>query len=182
MSFKSELEEIRDKVIKENNDRFHDEMKYIIVEEMANIDFDTIAEKFRKVVKEKPINSSFKHVIDIKLDKLITKSYSLDQNNRPVKNTKEPLKVYYNYKGFNYYYLLDGSSTEVYLHSLNYDTYYKTFEKYLEEVNPEIKSMLVLIKKVFDDASVTCKAYVSPNSDKCGVTITIQYDLKPVNI
>ena len=180
MSFKSDLEEIRDKVIKENNIRFHKEMKSIIAEEMANIDYDTIAEKFRKVVKEKPINSSFKHIIDIKLDKLITKRYSLDENNRPVENIKQPLKVYYNYKGHNYYYVLEGNRTEVYLNSLNSDTYYKTFEKYLEEINPEIQSTLVLIKNAFNDANVTCKAYVSPDSDKCGVTFTIQYDLKPV--
>lgn len=182
MSFKSELEDIRDKIIKENNDRFQEEIKSIIVETMANIDYDVIAEKFRKVVKENPINNSFKHIIDINLDKLITKCYSLDENNRPIENTKQPLKIYYSYKGLNYYFICNGSSREVYLNSLNFDTYAKMFVKYLEEVNPEIQSMLVLIKNAFDDASISCKAYISPNCDKCDLRITIQYDLKKVTL
>lgn len=173
MSLKSELETIRDNIIKESNTRFHEEMKLIIAEEMTHIDFDTIAEQFRTVVKENPIKKSFNHTIDIKLDKLITKRYSLDENNRPVENTKEPLKVYYNYKGINYYYVSDGS-TEVYL--------YKMFETYLEEVDPEIQSMLVSIKKMFNDASVSCKAYLSTHSSKCGLIIMIKYDLNPVNL
>ena len=166
MSFKEELEVVRETEIREKNSAFNAEMKKIIDEAISAINFDEIKSYLKDKCMKYPLHTQQSALHTVLIEPLFIKEYYWNKDIKFIKNETKPLEVYYKYKERLYHFKCYKDCNE-------------TFSKYLTEVEPNIQRLLTFFQTQLPEAKINLCALIVPNSD-CYLQVNITYELRPL--
>jgi hypothetical protein len=154
MSFKENLQNIREEHVHRKNLQFHETVKAIVDEAIIKINIDSMKETLINKIKQSPESKSVEVKFEFSLDKLY------------IKNEVEPLEIWYN----NIRYIISKYP------NINYNE--DEFCDYLYETEPNIQRIKYIFKEAFPEAIIS--PFIFIHGKNCLFRVSVIYYLENI--